>query len=62
VALFGAVPERFKKTPGSQVDLDTYFAMARGLQEKDAEHQQQVWEIGKEKEEVARGEMSLIIK
>lgn len=41
VALFGAVPERFKKAVGEQVDLDTYFSMARGLQEKDADHQQQ---------------------
>jgi len=39
-ALVGAVPERFKKASGEQVDLDTYFAMARGLLEKDAEHQQ----------------------
>ena len=33
-AMVGAVPERFPWN-GETVDLDTYFAMARGLQEKD---------------------------
>ncbi len=33
-AMVGAVPERFP-WDGESVDLDTYFAMARGLQEKD---------------------------
>ncbi|MFO8098015.1 MAG: 5-methyltetrahydropteroyltriglutamate--homocysteine S-methyltransferase, partial [Salinibacter sp.] len=33
-AMVGAVPERFP-WDGDTVDLDTYFAMARGLQEKD---------------------------
>ena len=33
-AMVGAVPERFP-WDGETVDLDTYFAMARGLQEKD---------------------------
>jgi len=33
-AMVGAVPERFP-WEGDTVDLDTYFAMARGLQEKD---------------------------
>ncbi|PSQ87526.1 MAG: 5-methyltetrahydropteroyltriglutamate--homocysteine S-methyltransferase [Bacteroidetes bacterium QS_3_64_15] len=33
-AMVGAVPERFP-WDGTEVDLDTYFAMARGLQEKD---------------------------
>jgi 5-methyltetrahydropteroyltriglutamate--homocysteine methyltransferase len=33
-ALVGAVPERFP-WDGDTVDLDTYFAMARGIQEKD---------------------------
>ncbi len=35
-AMVGAVPERFP-WDGTEVDLDTYFAMARGLQEKDLE-------------------------
>jgi len=35
-AMVGAVPERFP-WDGDTVDLDTYFAMARGLQEKDLE-------------------------
>ena len=35
-AMVGAVPERFP-WGGDTVDLDTYFAMARGLQEKDLE-------------------------
>ena len=35
-AMVGAVPERFP-WDGETVDLDTYFAMARGLQEKDLE-------------------------
>ena len=35
-AMVGAVPERFP-WDGDIVDLDTYFAMARGLQEKDLE-------------------------
>jgi len=35
-AMVGAVPERFP-WDGDSVDLDTYFAMARGLQEKDLE-------------------------
>ena len=35
-AMVGAVPERFGFT-GEEVGLDTYFAMARGLQEKDAD-------------------------
>ena len=35
-AMVGAVPERFP-WGGTEVDLDTYFAMARGLQEKDLE-------------------------
>ena len=35
-AMVGAVPERFPWN-GETVDLDTYFAMARGLQEKDLE-------------------------
>ena len=35
-AMVGAVPERFP-WDGDAVDLDTYFAMARGLQEKDLE-------------------------
>jgi len=35
-AMVGAVPERFP-WDGGTVDLDTYFAMARGLQEKDLE-------------------------
>jgi 5-methyltetrahydropteroyltriglutamate--homocysteine methyltransferase len=35
-AMVGAVPERFP-WDGKEVDLDTYFAMARGLQEKDLE-------------------------
>ncbi|PQJ35324.1 5-methyltetrahydropteroyltriglutamate--homocysteine S-methyltransferase [Salinibacter sp. 10B] len=35
-AMVGAVPERFP-WDGERVDLDTYFAMARGLQEKDLE-------------------------
>lgn len=34
-AMVGAVPQRFP-WDGETVDLDTYFAMARGLQEKDA--------------------------
>jgi len=36
-AMVGAVPERFPESvrDGETVDLDTYFAMARGLQEKD---------------------------
>jgi 5-methyltetrahydropteroyltriglutamate--homocysteine methyltransferase len=33
-AMVGAVPERFP-WDGETVDLDTYFAMARGIQEKD---------------------------
>jgi len=33
-AMVGAVPERFP-WDGDTVDLDTYFAMARGIQEKD---------------------------
>ncbi len=33
-AMVGAVPDRFP-WDGDRVDLDTYFAMARGLQEKD---------------------------
>jgi 5-methyltetrahydropteroyltriglutamate--homocysteine methyltransferase len=38
-AMVGAVPERFPDSfrDGDTVDLDTYFAMARGLQEKDLE-------------------------
>ncbi|MEF8797278.1 MAG: 5-methyltetrahydropteroyltriglutamate--homocysteine S-methyltransferase, partial [Salinivenus sp.] len=38
-AMVGAVPERFPESfrDGDTVDLDTYFAMARGLQEKDLE-------------------------
>ncbi len=36
IALVGAVPERFGG-PGDTVDLATYFAMARGVQEKDLE-------------------------
>jgi len=38
-AMVGAVPERFPESvrDGETVDLDTYFAMARGLQEKDLE-------------------------
>jgi 5-methyltetrahydropteroyltriglutamate--homocysteine methyltransferase len=32
IALVGAVPERYDWAGGSQVDLDTYFAMARGRQ------------------------------
>ena len=35
-AMVGAVPDRFP-WDGDTVDLDTYFAMARGLQEKDLE-------------------------
>ncbi|PSQ85704.1 MAG: 5-methyltetrahydropteroyltriglutamate--homocysteine S-methyltransferase, partial [Bacteroidetes bacterium QH_2_63_10] len=35
-AMVGAVPDRFP-WDGNTVDLDTYFAMARGLQEKDLE-------------------------
>jgi len=35
-AMVGAVPDRFP-WDGESVDLDTYFAMARGLQEKDLE-------------------------
>ena len=35
-AMVGAVPDRFP-WDGDTVDLDTYFAMARGLQEKDME-------------------------
>jgi 5-methyltetrahydropteroyltriglutamate--homocysteine methyltransferase len=35
-AMVGAVPERFG-FDGATVDLDTYFAMARGLQEKEAD-------------------------
>ncbi len=35
-AMVGAVPTRFPWTE-EEVDLDTYFAMARGLQEKDLE-------------------------
>jgi len=35
IALFGAIPERYGWT-GGRVDLDTYFAMARGIQEKEA--------------------------
>ncbi|MCS3678892.1 5-methyltetrahydropteroyltriglutamate--homocysteine methyltransferase [Salinibacter ruber] len=35
-AMVGAVPERYP-WDGTEVDLDTYFAMARGLQEKDLE-------------------------
>ncbi len=35
-AMVGAVPDRFP-WDGETVDLDTYFAMARGLQEKDLE-------------------------
>ncbi|MDP8942907.1 MAG: 5-methyltetrahydropteroyltriglutamate--homocysteine S-methyltransferase [Actinomycetota bacterium] len=31
-ALVGAVPERYGHPPGGDVDLDTYFAMARGRQ------------------------------
>ncbi|PSQ88286.1 MAG: 5-methyltetrahydropteroyltriglutamate--homocysteine S-methyltransferase [Bacteroidetes bacterium QS_8_64_10] len=34
VAMVGAVPDRFDWS-GGDVDLDTYFAMARGVQEKD---------------------------
>ncbi len=34
-ALVGAAPERFGRRPGAPVDLDTYFAMARGRQTKD---------------------------
>src|SRR5688500_11282878 len=33
VAMVGAIPERFGWN-GDSVDLDTYFAMARGIQEK----------------------------
>jgi 5-methyltetrahydropteroyltriglutamate--homocysteine methyltransferase len=33
IAMVGAVPERYQWT-GEQVDLDTYFAMARGVQDK----------------------------
>ena len=36
-AMVGAVPERFGHPSGEEVDLDTYFAMARGIQEKDAD-------------------------
>ena len=35
-AMVGAVPPRFGWS-GKEVDLDTYFAMARGVQEKDAD-------------------------
>jgi len=35
IALFGAVPERYGHK-GGDVTLDTYFAMARGIQEKEA--------------------------
>eukprot|EP01117_Protostelium_nocturnum_P008528 TRINITY_DN305_c0_g1_i1.p1 TRINITY_DN305_c0_g1~~TRINITY_DN305_c0_g1_i1.p1 ORF type:complete len:812 (-),score=219.14 TRINITY_DN305_c0_g1_i1:98-2422(-) len=35
-ALFGAVPERFG-WKGGEVDLHTYFAMGRGIQEKEAD-------------------------
>jgi 5-methyltetrahydropteroyltriglutamate--homocysteine methyltransferase len=35
-ALYGVVPERFGWT-GKEVDLDLYFAMARGIQEKESE-------------------------
>ncbi|WP_263786626.1 5-methyltetrahydropteroyltriglutamate--homocysteine S-methyltransferase [Salinibacter grassmerensis] len=38
-AMVGAVPERFP-WDGTEVDLDTYFAMARGLQEKDLEDEE----------------------
>lgn len=33
VALVGAAPERYGHSTGNEVDLDTYFAMARGKQE-----------------------------
>lgn len=39
-AMVGAVPERFP-WDGTTVDLDTYFAMARGLQEKDLDGEQE---------------------
>ncbi len=32
IAMVGAVPERYGCKPGSEVDQDTYFAMARGRQ------------------------------
>jgi len=35
VTLFGAVPSRYAHAHGTPVALDTYFTMARGLQEKD---------------------------
>jgi len=38
-AMVGAVPDRFP-WDGDTVDLDTYFAMARGLQEKDLEDEE----------------------
>jgi 5-methyltetrahydropteroyltriglutamate--homocysteine methyltransferase len=38
LALFGAVPDRFKFS-GGNVDLDTYFAMARGDQRLGAQHE-----------------------
>jgi len=48
VALVGAVPPRFDwpspasaSAAGALVDLDTYFAMARGLQEKNSSHQEE---------------------
>ncbi|PSQ97561.1 MAG: 5-methyltetrahydropteroyltriglutamate--homocysteine S-methyltransferase [Bacteroidetes bacterium SW_9_63_38] len=41
-AMVGAVPDRFPESlrDGDAVDLDTYFAMARGLQEKDLEDEE----------------------
>ena len=41
-AMVGAVPDRFPESlrDGDTVDLDTYFAMARGLQEKDLEDEE----------------------
>lgn len=39
IALYGAVPDRFEWDSAKDVGFDTYFAMARGVQEKEVDDQ-----------------------
>jgi 5-methyltetrahydropteroyltriglutamate--homocysteine methyltransferase len=42
IALYGVVPDRFEWDSTKDVDLATYFAMARGVQEKEVDQSGQV--------------------